>query len=229
MYYAGGCGKIEMPHNSIPDNRRECVFAYWQKRTLHLGILYDCQELCGNNRGCAFFGGTASAVPLFCYQFLEVERMKRTIAILLALLMVLSLTACGGGNKDKDKLIGVWTWDIPYEKTYNPGTDSYISIEAKQTYSFFENNEFYFLWYGGMDMWTGSRVPRDKWTKRLYHGTYSMKDGILTLKYDNDEKEEQKIPYYINEYTKGLMLDVNEKGESDWYHSSETPRVLTTD
>ena len=38
------------------DNRRECVLAIWQKRTLRRGILYDCQELCGSNRSCAFFG-----------------------------------------------------------------------------------------------------------------------------------------------------------------------------
>ena len=32
-------------------------------------------------RGFAFFGGMASAVPLFCYSFKEVEIMKRAIML----------------------------------------------------------------------------------------------------------------------------------------------------
>ena len=155
--------------------------------------------------------------------------MKRTIAILLALLMVLSLAACGGGNKDKDKLIGRWANHTPFYSTYNPGTDTYISFESDEYYSFFKNNEFYYQYEGGVDLWTGSRVPRDEWTRYVLHGTYSMKDGIIVLKYDDPEREDEKIPYHINEYTKELMLDVNENGESKWHKYSDEPQILTLD
>ena len=160
--------------------------------------------------------------------------MKRAITILLALLMVLSLAACGGGGngKDKEKLIGTWKKITPYsvsEFGSQGGFKGRFSMEGEETYSFYKNNEFYNLWYMGIDALYGERIPRDQWEKRLYHGTYKIKDGFITLTYDDNDMGEEIIPYHINEYTKKLIFDVNEKGESDWEKKSDTPKELSLD
>ena len=49
--------------------------------------------------GVAFFGGAASACATF--YLMEDATMKKTITFLLALVMMLSLAACGGGDKPK--------------------------------------------------------------------------------------------------------------------------------
>lgn len=68
------------------------VFVFRQKRILHFGIpCLDVEELCRSNRSYAFFGGVASAAPLFCFGGIYMATEKKApqkISI---------------GNKDSDK------------------------------------------------------------------------------------------------------------------------------
>lgn len=40
------------------------------------------------------------------------KNVKRIGAVLLVLLMVLSMTACGGGSNDNAQFVGTWTWNV---------------------------------------------------------------------------------------------------------------------
>ncbi len=151
--------------------------------------------------------------------------MKKAIAILVALLMVLSLAACGGGgNSDKDKLIGTWSFTGKYESTFlgNPYYDY-----REYSYSFAKDNTFYYQEKGFIGL---EKKPYSEWeVQRVGKGTYTIKDGFVNITFDDPDTfgTKEPIPYYINEYTKELIFNVDRDGESRWSHTSKSAEVFS--
>ena len=83
-----------LPHNSITDDCRECVFTIFGKNALSNLAFSTIVRNCVAAIGAVRFSWRGFGRAIF--YFLEAERMKKAITILLALVMVLSLAACGG-------------------------------------------------------------------------------------------------------------------------------------
>ena len=153
--------------------------------------------------------------------------MKKAITILLALVMVLPLAACGGGgsSSDKKRLIGNW-----YTESSDAVNTAIGTLAYKNTtwYYFHDNNKYYFSSVQNSYMKTGDGwIPFGDEQYNTYSGTYKLKDGIISLTHKNSsgETETEEIPYYINEYTKELIFDVDKNGNSKWTKSSDTPSI----
>ena len=157
--------------------------------------------------------------------------MKKTITILLALVMVLSLAACGGGSNSSDKKRLVGDWYVESSSTVNTAI-GVIGVKSTSWYYFHENNKFYYSkvsndYLSGPEGW----IPIGAQEYNTYSGTYRIKDGIISLTYENSDgaTETEEIPYYINEYTKELIFYVDKNGNSEWKKWSDKPSVPVED
>ena len=109
--------------------------------------------------------------------------MKRVISLLLALVMMLSLCACGG-SPVKKALVGSWS----HTEVKNGG------VLDVTTYVFKSNGKFQYLHSTNTEMndYTGTYIINDDDTISIYAGdnktdvketlTYKYLTGVLTLK-----------------------------------------------
>ena len=81
------------PHNPISNHKAHVHFCFGKNALSAFMCVLWCRGLCGSNRGCAFFGGTASVVPLFFFK--EESNMKKLVSLLLILVMVLGAFPLG--------------------------------------------------------------------------------------------------------------------------------------
>ena len=100
--------------------------------------------------------------------------MKKAIMILLALVMVLSLAACGNGSKKIEaELQGKWEYS---------GVATVTNIHFKQSYEFSNGKVTYIFSNGIFD-------------DDIKQGTYTIGDGTITISGDKDTNLEYR---YIN-------------------------------
>lgn len=147
--------------------------------------------------------------------------MKKIICVLLSLCCFVLLCACGGTN-DKEKLIG--TYYNNFKFTQDLSDDSYIKWDELRKITFSSDNTFIYETSGTQaTVMFGITVSNEE-IDFSGSGTFTMKDGFITLQYPEDSDLEHNlpgnlrdpIPYYINEYTKQLIFCVKNDGTSDW-------------
>ncbi len=158
---------------------------------------------------------------------------EKAATILLVLVMLLSLAACGSNNKKiKEMLIdgGMWIRD------WSSRGEDYISLN-RTIYEFQKDNTYteYSLYTMNLSYTTFKGETKVDISSGclVYTGKYSLNDDFIvlkqekkqsvddkdytTVKSEEDQKKEIKIPYAINEYTKELLFDVDRNGKSDYY------------
>ena len=99
--------------------------------------------------------------------------MKKVLILILAVVMLLSLMACG--SSDKNKLIG--TWELLDSHYLKIGSSS-VLVNATYTYSFSKDDTFTYEY----DSEAFS-------TPTVKSGRYTIKDGIITLTFESGKVE----------------------------------------
>ncbi len=152
--------------------------------------------------------------------------MKKAIVILLALILLLSLSACGG---DKGKLIGRYSSHEEYITR-----TGYFSVfnAAKRNLVFFPDGTFYYqeeilMSVGSLE---GTGYMDLDPIRSGGTGRYQIADGFVTLSgYDGEgalpDELTAPIPYGIDAETGELVFAVKEDGWSDWKKVSKVPTI----
>ena len=156
--------------------------------------------------------------------------MKRLCFIFITLVCAITFSACSTSNADKEKLIGTWhSWDRLEDTISWWDEHGGYAHEGDYHFYFLKNNEFYheYVFTGYRFIYTSDSnqptvAPVDQ-NDCILHGTYKLKDGIVYLTYDKDSEEHVPIEkrdyaYYISDYTKELLFDVDTEGKSEWSH-----------
>lgn len=147
--------------------------------------------------------------------------MKKLISLLFLAVIALTLVGCSE-TKDKAKLIGEWHYK---DTVYSHGTAGYFKSTYDDYYSFFKDNTFSCKYYDELYMSVDgiSYFPLSP-SSDTFSGTYTIKDGMITLKPSSGDRDEIEYPYTINEYTKELIFNVDRDGNSKWEKISSTPK-----
>ena len=94
--------------------------------------------------------------------------MKRSIAVLLIALMVLSAVACGAGNKSANNIVGTWVLDSGVGEE----ADQYVSL--MKAFGMEMSLEFNEDGTGKMNTVIGEESSSEEFK-------YEIKDGVITI------------------------------------------------
>ncbi len=155
--------------------------------------------------------------------------MKKTLSLLLALLMLFSLAACGGNGSDKSKLIGRF---YSHDEYLNYTTYFTLFNAVKRNIVFFPNDTFYYSeesTLSGVGEESGTEASLDP-VKSGGSGKYTIENGFILLSdFSGDielpEDLRDPIPYYIQEDTQKLVFGAASGESSQWNKKSDTPTI----